>query len=383
MSYSLSILIPSYSRVHKLYRTVLYFVWLSKHCPDFFKFTSEFGKVQLLIADGTPRPLDNSRYALLQHLLSDVAFQAFFDASLNVLPEKSYFERLAYLSSKASSRFVTMLGDEDLLAFDSIEFILRSMSSDNAIAAISGAHLDVKGFSRGRLRLSPDECFLNAGFEFTCKSSLLRLSKYLFQSHLGAPSISFSVMRAEIFKEYTSRVLELGSNISLTGSEWLLNFLTLAHGNVIILDSPFLIRDFSMSGHHSQIPFSQPGELWNDTIHTADFARKYFAELMVEKHMFDILEHAIEFLSDMSNVDFPARLHLQTFAKIAESTSKWSVLPRLHRNTLKAVFFSWLATYSLCFPRVTPESKLPLFANLKDLLHRLYCILCFRLNIYR
>ena len=309
----------------------------------------------MLIADGSLYiDEDRGRLSDLDSLASRICESSNFKVTIFREPGKSYFERLTLLANQAKSALVTMLGDEDLIAFDGIGQMVQILSQDPSIAAVTGCYHDIKGFSRGHLKILPEESWMHGYTRICAESPQARITTYFTQCALGLPSISYSIMRKSIFLEYTSYLCSPDYSFTHSMAEHLLNMLTLTHGPVVILEAPYVLRDFTMSMHSSSTTggHQDPQEEWVNDL-KEDQMREYLAQVLVKKELFACLDDSIAFVNDIFltlREAIKLRGNIQSIVVNNQNLKSQRVLPDLSILTLSAAHNAWSKTVWECYP---------------------------------
>ena len=341
----LSILIPTFCRYGRLFRGLSYLNEISSH-PEF---QSLFQGVEVLIADGTHfEGMVSSEEELRLKVLSLVdKLNGRFRVSFFSQPGRSLQERFAWLSTQASAPYVTMLGDEDMLAFDSVEKWLDELDLNPDVAAITGHYVDIKGFARLGSRLS---IRYEEGLVYGCNIDALdvrgRLLQHLCLGLAGLPPISYSLMRKEIFANFSLCLLGSSDFDSYCGAEALLATLMVSAGEVRIKDLPYVFRDFTYMNHSSS------EAQWSDPV--KDKKALVMAIKQVNK-MYgcfggdDDIAVFVDQLNEIGGYGRPAWFSLLGFIAPAQKALSRIVRKKINPISLRCATMAWQSTALICY----------------------------------
>lgn len=268
----LSILLPTFNRYGRLLRGLTYLYGIASQ-P---KYSKLFKSIEIIIADGTSRLTEaspsNQRelYGEILFLIEKLNRNTY--VYLSSQPDVGFLERLSWLSAHARGNYITLMGDEDFLIFDSIADWLDQLELRSDFSAIAGQYVNIKGFEHlgSRLKLFMEEGLVS-GLTIDAEDIKSRLVQWTALGCNGIPSISYSLMRRDVFVTFGSCLDRFPRNLTYCGAESLLHFLMLGAGKVEIKDSPFIFRDFTYLDHTSVTDLNwsnerQDKETWNESL---------------------------------------------------------------------------------------------------------------------
>ena len=279
----LSILVPTFNRYGRLYRGLVYLDGISS-LPEHREL---FRSTEIIIADGTHAATEGSHETVLRRKIQSIANKLNQKTSIkfSAQPGVGLLERFSWLSSRAKGGYVTMLGDEDMLVFDSLADWLDELDLRPDIAAISGQYVNLKGFQRfgSHLKILREEGLVN-GVTIDADDIKDRLIQWLALGCSGIPSISYALMRREVFLSFGRCLNGFPGALTYCGAESLLNLLMLGAGKVAIKDMPYVIRDFTYLDHSSSIDSAwsdpvQDNKSWNQSLHCLNAEYRCFSNV--------------------------------------------------------------------------------------------------------
>ena len=235
----LSVLIPTFNRPAKLYRQLYYLLRLCRYS----KFSSILNKIEFIVCDGSASPPSQA----LGRLLSDTLDECNLKIGLQYyhFPGTSLYSRIQWMFDHSESKYVMLLGEEDLLIpdylFEGIEFLDLNPS----FSTWSGRLVNVTSYPliNPLKSLSIDERPF-AGFDLDQPSVLSRLSVYFALNAVGTNALAYSIQRRSILALYLNTISPVIDSLYYGGMEVIHQVLSLYEGGVSISDRPLIIRDF-------------------------------------------------------------------------------------------------------------------------------------------
>lgn len=348
----LSVLIPTCNRYGRLLRSLTYLSGISRLA----EFSSLVPRIKIFIADGTnPEILDASGLSARDKVMSLIeALQETFDVSYNSMPQLPLLDRVCWLARQVRSPYLTVLGDEDMLVFDSISEWLCELQNNRSIVAITGVYLDIKGFERfgSRLKINLEEG-LAYGINIDEPRILDRLLQHRTFSASGVPPISYSIMRSDIFSKFAQYLEKDTENFTYCGAESLLVALIIAAGEVRIKKMPYILRDFTYIDH------SSTDKKWSNI--DKDRAARFQA-LHILNDLYGCFESDAEmnhFFQILQTVSLSAGIGRFAALNIIHPGQKAiarEVVEGLNASTLAVANKSWKSTLRYCYSRSDVEA---------------------------
>ncbi|WP_413295487.1 hypothetical protein [Synechococcus sp. MIT S9452] len=239
MTTKLSILIPTWKRYPGLYRNLLYINYLltSGNWRLFFS------QVEFIIADGTPVGFDPEKcYPLLLALIEKL------QASINLVylhaPEQTYLARIALLASKSTSRYVMVVGDDDLIVPNYLLECVDFLDSNIRFKCVAGRQINILGFSGNSLKFDDSDRFFY-GASVTVDNCIGRFIQYQTLNMVGCPSLYYAIQARELLSNFARLCGDKESELFYGGLELIHQTLTLKEGFVKLSNLPTVLRDFT------------------------------------------------------------------------------------------------------------------------------------------
>jgi len=343
----LSILIPTFNRYGRLYRGLVYLDGISR-LPQHQKL---FKSIEIIIADGTiPSRGQSSTNSALLRGISSIVDKLNQKTSIEFAshPGVGLLERFSWLSAQARGDYVTMLGDEDLLVFDSISSWLDELDIRHDYVAIAGQYLNIKGYKyRGlRLKILMEEGLVN-GVDVDADDVKNRLIQWTALGSNGIPSISYSLMRRDVFSSFGRCLDNVSQDLTYCGAEYILNLLMLGAGKVSIKNLPYVVRDYTFLDHTSSHDSS-----WSDDSQEKKIWREGFFHLNNLYSCFSNpaeLEEFVDWLTSFSSFGVQGRFALLRTLSSCQVTLGRQLWKNLSLPSRRQVANAWRSTAELCY----------------------------------
>lgn len=344
MSPRISLLIPTYKRQNKLFRSFTYLLELLRNGFSF----EELAQVEILIADGTPEEDYSDDYPLLVEMSGRLR-----ECGINIRflenSQVCFFSRLYQLVANANSEFVSLLGDEDLFAFDSLPSIWSAFNSCQGLGTVTGGFIDIHGFQRGTLKLSRHEGWLD-GFEILNSNGIDRFAMFNVLAGVGISSISYAVMRKSILYQACEFANKNSEQFTYCGFEVFLNTVQIFSGKLISLDQPIYLRDRTFVDRATDEP------LWSDPAKDTKLVN-LTAKFLVAKGFLPSLEKAVDLLASQvkSGVSHGASHfeYVRSLMDASQPVSSCQLAKQIYPVTFQACFSSWKKTAKIAVQKTS------------------------------
>lgn len=344
----ISVLIPTYQRYGRLYRNLLYIQSMLSNA----EFEDILCKVEFIIADGSPGNYVSENIRLRDEII-ELASSINPRVKLDIFfqPDKTLFERLVFLAQAFSGEYVTMLGDEDFLVFDNLERMQSMLSDNQNVSAVTGIYFDIKGFrSLGRkLKILSEEGIL-FGSHINGETFFERLLQSKLLTAAGGAPISYSLMRSYVFKKYGNYLDNINKSLlTYCSAEIILNVFLLSAGQVKIIDTPFVMRDFTYLSHSSvdpiwsnqKVDFDSLVQVLNHELSGQQFNSDEFmgTPIQLAKHLSLLGKLGLE----------PRKALFRLNAQFTHKSPIDLYMSRLHSHTLYSATKAWRKTIGVCY----------------------------------
>ena len=343
-STKLSILIPSFKRHGRLYRNVLYFKKLAERNA----FPNLLPHLQVVIADGSPTDYQE---AATQPLLSLVrSLSSAIDITYEQHPDVHFFDRLLWLSSQASSSLVTLLGDEDLLAFDSIEHIINQFELDASLGSYTGRYVDIHGFLNNHLKFSLHEGWIDT-YSIKANTAKERLRLYRTTKGFGLSPVMYSILRRDTLCLIANTLSNGRNTFTYIAGEEVINHIQLSAGKLFSTSKPFILRDLTFIGR------STSEDDWSDPARNLA-SKKLLKEVLVDQlSVFNTYAEADAFFLDsnpcINSEDEGSSTPLLEYRKVSEWAqpfySKY-LRSQMNPDTYAAASLAWKESAKIAYP---------------------------------
>jgi len=235
----LSILVPTWKRYPGLYRNLLYINYLLTSG----NWSLFFSQVEFIIADGTPVGFDPEKcYPLLLGLIEKL--QAGINLDYFHTPQQSYLARIALLASKSRSRYVMVVGDDDLIVPNYLLECVEFLESNVRFKCVAGRQINIMGFSGNSLRFN-DSDRLFYGASVTVENCIGRFIQYQSFNMVGCPSLYYAIQTRELLADFARLCGEKESDLFYGGLELIHQAFALKEGFVKLSNLPTVLRDFT------------------------------------------------------------------------------------------------------------------------------------------
>ena len=247
----LSLLIPTYDgRYGRLARTLTY---LSEIAVADLIPSGRADEIEVIIADGTDAEFKNAGLSKAKFLEALNSANKLLNISYLELPGMSYFQRIFRLVEASNSPYVSLLGDEDLFVFDSIDEVFEILGQGDDVNTVCGRYIDIHGYIRGKLKMSLHEGWFNE-FKIESSSAIERLKSYLAFRGIGAPPMYFSVNLRGFMLRVSELIASQEAKFSFVNEERFFNYMRLASGSLVSIRKPLYLRDMTFIGRGSDDP---------------------------------------------------------------------------------------------------------------------------------
>ena len=343
-STKLSILIPSFKRHGRLYRNILYFQRLS----ELNAFPELLPHIEIVIADGSPDNYEEPATQPLFNLLGTI------DSPVNIkyrhFPGIHFFDRLQWLSSNASSGVVTLLGDEDLLALDELDHIIRKLNAEPSIGSYTGRYIDIHGFAKQHLKLSLDEGWID-GYSIQAETAKERLKIYRTLMGLGLSPVMYSILRRDTLIFIADVLASKKDTFTYVAGESVINHIQVSAGNLHSTRKPFILRDRTF------IDRATNEEDWSDADRNI-LSEKILQEVLVKQlKVFHSNADANSFFKKNVSCVSPTEDGLLSPLQEYREMINWSqpqhstyLRSQIHSHTYSACIHAWKKSLKVAYP---------------------------------